>query len=348
VGSQSPSYQTTQYVSTRCLSSDLSDEAPDEVTNKDSFADDALSDTGTVFELLCRHSVSSEVVDLIAELLSRERISTRGMGLDFYGVLDLHGREGCAPETLSKAYRSQAFMCHPDRSSEPNASTKFDMCTAAYEVLRDPQSRSAYDALLAVVIAQESRLSHDELLAQKVRRYKARDQGLCTDPLFPVESADGTVESEQLGYYKKLLAKLARSSYNTREENRLLSSELTRVTALNSQYLVALQEYDSAHHSLSQTVQRLEQENRNLHESLYCRGTSPRETAPAVAHGHPVESDELRNSPLAPPLAETSCTQEEHEGEVPRAVSGVASSAWNWGLEKLLSLYGSPQAPDSF
>ncbi len=62
---------------------------------------------------------------------------------DFYILL---GVSRDASETdIKKAYRKLAMEHHPDRNSAPEAEARFKEITEAYEVLRDPQKRAAYD-----------------------------------------------------------------------------------------------------------------------------------------------------------------------------------------------------------
>lgn len=64
---------------------------------------------------------------------------------DYYEILGLNRT---ASETeIKKAYRKMARKYHPDVSKEANAEERFKEVGEAYEVLKDPQKRSAYDRL---------------------------------------------------------------------------------------------------------------------------------------------------------------------------------------------------------
>jgi molecular chaperone DnaJ len=62
---------------------------------------------------------------------------------DFYVLLGV-SREASEAE-IKKAYRKLAMEYHPDRNASADAEARFKEITEAYEVLRDPQKRAAYD-----------------------------------------------------------------------------------------------------------------------------------------------------------------------------------------------------------
>ncbi len=62
---------------------------------------------------------------------------------DYYEILGVPRTVDA--EGIKKAYRKLALKYHPDRNSEPDAEEKFKEATEAYEVLRDPEKRAAYD-----------------------------------------------------------------------------------------------------------------------------------------------------------------------------------------------------------
>src|SRR4051812_27291074 len=63
---------------------------------------------------------------------------------DFYSTLGVE--RGVADDDIKKAYRKLAMQYHPDRNNgAKEAEEKFKDVTEAYDVLRDPQKRAAYD-----------------------------------------------------------------------------------------------------------------------------------------------------------------------------------------------------------
>ena len=64
---------------------------------------------------------------------------------DYYQIMGI-GRDASADD-IKRSYRRLARKYHPDVSKETNAEERFKEIGEAYEVLRDPEKRSAYDAL---------------------------------------------------------------------------------------------------------------------------------------------------------------------------------------------------------
>ena len=66
---------------------------------------------------------------------------------DYYAILGIEPSAGEAE--IKTAYRRLARKYHPDVSKEVGAEDKFKAVNEAYEALRDPQKRAAYDQLRA-------------------------------------------------------------------------------------------------------------------------------------------------------------------------------------------------------
>jgi curved DNA-binding protein len=64
---------------------------------------------------------------------------------DYYKTLGV--ARDATPDQIKRAYRKLARKYHPDVSKEPDAEARFKEINEAQEVLKDPEKRSAYDAL---------------------------------------------------------------------------------------------------------------------------------------------------------------------------------------------------------
>jgi len=64
---------------------------------------------------------------------------------DYYAALGVE--RGASADEIKKAYRRLAQKYHPDVSTETGAEAKFKEIAAAYQTLKDPGKRAAYDAL---------------------------------------------------------------------------------------------------------------------------------------------------------------------------------------------------------
>jgi molecular chaperone DnaJ len=63
---------------------------------------------------------------------------------DFYEILGV--QKNASDEEIKKSYRKLAMKYHPDRNKDDKESErKFKETAAAYEILKDPEKRSAYD-----------------------------------------------------------------------------------------------------------------------------------------------------------------------------------------------------------
>jgi curved DNA-binding protein len=64
---------------------------------------------------------------------------------DYYAILGVP--RDASEEDIKKSYRKLARKYHPDVSKEPNAEARFKEMAEAYNTLKDPEKRAAYDQL---------------------------------------------------------------------------------------------------------------------------------------------------------------------------------------------------------
>jgi hypothetical protein len=108
-------------------------------------------------------------------------------GRNWYQVLQVDPQ--AEPEILEAAYRRLAKKYHPDVATLPGADAHMKEINAAYEVLRDPRRRAAYDRQLAEqVAAAEPEDDPEDFEDEDVdeglmacRRHRAAAVGTCGD-----------------------------------------------------------------------------------------------------------------------------------------------------------------------
>lgn len=83
------------------------------------------------------------------------------MAKDYYAILNV--KRDASEDEMKKAYRKLAMKYHPDKNpGDKKAEEKFREATQAYDILRDPQKRSAYDRYGEAAFEQQQSGGHSQ------------------------------------------------------------------------------------------------------------------------------------------------------------------------------------------
>jgi DnaJ homolog subfamily C member 17 len=88
--------------------------------------------------------------------------------LELYTILNVP--EDASLQDIKKAYRKSALQCHPDKNpGNKDAAAKFIQLKAILELLINPESRKAYDALRKARLQAKLRLERQDSKRKKLR-----------------------------------------------------------------------------------------------------------------------------------------------------------------------------------
>ena len=125
---------------------------------------------------------------------------------DFYAVLGIP--RDASDEDIKQSYRRQAMQWHPDRNGgSKEAEEKFKTITEAYDVLRDPQKRAAYDRYGEAGLRGASQAQYEHVALTEALNIFMRDVGGFGD-LFGAAAGGGRRSGPRSGADIKLPLKL--------------------------------------------------------------------------------------------------------------------------------------------
>jgi molecular chaperone DnaJ len=126
------------------------------------------------------------------------------MSKDYYHILGVPS--DATQDEIKSAYRRQAKKCHPDCSGE--GSESFQAVGEAYEVLRDPGRRRAYDRELA---REKKRV---EQTASKPRPEPLRQRRYPVEPLVPARRPGSSRDPFGHASFSSLIEELFRDPWS--------------------------------------------------------------------------------------------------------------------------------------
>ncbi len=102
-------------------------------------------------------------------------VNAHGVDRDYYAVLGVE--RGASAEEIKKAYRKMALKHHPDKNMDnPRAAEeKFKQLQEAWQVLKDPEKRKAYDRAGENVSGQSRPRPHQSTQSRQRQSSEFRD-----------------------------------------------------------------------------------------------------------------------------------------------------------------------------
>ncbi len=132
---------------------------------------------------------------------------------DYYQIMEV--TKNASFDEIKQAYHRLARKYHPDISKEPLAESKIKEINEAYEILKDPQKRSIYNASFKVVlpysyawfVAKKNALRHTaaQRYAKKTAAKRAKIFGHTKTAKVPTHVRKPTIEDSRMKPIKKIL-----------------------------------------------------------------------------------------------------------------------------------------------
>lgn len=120
---------------------------------------------------------------------------------DYYKILGVS--KDATGDQIKKEYRKLARTYHPDINKAPNAEHRFKEIGEAYEVLKDPEKRKAYDRFGTDWKAGQQQQQYQQQYQEQHRQYQSQNTGFGGESGFDFGSG-----FEQSGQYSEFFEQL--------------------------------------------------------------------------------------------------------------------------------------------